>query len=241
MAKKPFVVGVVHARGGSKRVPMKNIKPLAGTPLVAWIVRAAKQSKLLDRLLISSDHPEIIRVAKEAGAEAPFVRPAALAEDVPSELVTQHAIDFVEKEAGRKVDIAVTFQPTTPFCQSSDIDAVIQLLLDHADLDSAFTAKPIHERPEWMFRLKGHQAELFTGGLLQGERGVFQALEPLYIPNGACYATRRDVLFGQNVVIAPKTGIHKMSLERSVDIDEPIDFTLAEAVAGKMLAEQGAQ
>lgn len=228
---KPFIVGVVHARGGSKRVPLKNIRPLAGVPLVAWIVRAAKQSRLLDRLLISSDHPEIIRIAKEHGAEAPFVRPSALAEDVPSELVTQHAIDFVEKEAGLKVDIAVTFQPTTPFCTTADIDAVIQLLLDHKDLDSAFTAKPIHERPEWMFRLQGHRAELFTGGSLQGERGVFQSLEPLFIPNGAAYATRREVLFGQNLVIAAKTGLHKMSLERSVDIDEPIDFMLAEAVA----------
>jgi len=228
---KPFVVGVVHARGGSKRVPMKNVKPLVGLPLVGWIVRAARKSALIDRLIISSDHPDIIRIAVENGAQAPFVRPAALAEDVPSEMVTQHAIEFIEKEAGRKVDIAVTFQPTTPFCTTEDIDATIRLVLDHADLDSAFTAKPIHERPEWMFRLKDHRAELFTGGSLRGERGVFQSLEPLFIPNGACYATRREVLFGQNLVIAARTGLCKMSLERSVDIDEPIDFTLAEAVA----------
>lgn len=227
---KPFIVGVVHARGGSKRVPMKNIKPLAGVPLVAWIVRAAKKSKLLDRLIISSDHPEIIRIAKEAGAEAPFVRPAALAEDVPSELVTQHAIEFAEKEAGRKVDIAVTFQPTTPFCTTEDIDATIKLVLDHADLDSSFTAKPIHERPEWMFRLKGHRASLLVAGEMTGERGVFQSLEPLFIPNGACYATRHATLFA-NKIIGDKPGIHPMSLERSVDIDEPIDFTLAETVA----------
>ena len=230
---KPFIVGVVHARGGSKRVPLKNIKPLAGVPLVAWIVRAAKISRLLDRLLISSDHPEIIRLAVEAGAEAPFVRPAPLSEDVPSELVTQHAIEFAEKEAGRKVDVAVTFQPTTPFCTTEDIDAVIRLVLDHPDLDSAFTAKPIHERPEWMFRLAGIKAELYTGGTLQGERGVFQSLEPLFIPNGACYATRREALFGRNLIVAPSTGLHRMSHERSVDIDEPIDFTLAEAVAEK--------
>lgn len=228
---KPFVVGVIHARGGSKRVPLKNIRPLAGLPLVGWITRAAKASRLLDRLLISSDHADIIRIAKENGAEAPFVRPAPLAEDVPSELVTQHAVDFVEKAAGRKADVAVTFQPTTPFCTTEDIDATIRLLLDHPDLDSAFTAKPIHERPEWMFRLEGHAARLYAGGTLSGERGVFQSLEPLYIPNGACYATRREVLFGQNVVIAPKTGLHKMPLERSVDIDEPVDFLVAEAVA----------
>jgi CMP-N-acetylneuraminic acid synthetase len=235
---KPFIVGVVHARGGSKRVPMKNIKPLAGTPLVGWIVSAAKKSVLLDRLIISSDHPEIIKAAVAHGAEAPFVRPAPLSEDVPSELVTQHAIEFAEKEAGRKVDIAVTFQPTTPFCTTADIDATIRLVLDHPDLDSAFTGKPIHERPEWMFRLKGHAAELFTGGVMQGERGVFQSFEPLYVPNGACYATRREALF-RNLIIAPKTGLHKMSLESSVDIDEPIDFMVAEAVAEKLALRAG--
>lgn len=228
---KPYIIGVVHARGGSKRVPLKNIKPLKGLPLVAWIVRAAKASKHLDRLLISSDHPEIIRIAKEHGAQAPFVRPAPLAEDVPSELVTQHAVEFVEKEDGRRVDVAVTFQPTTPFCSTADIDACIRLLLDHNDLDSTFTAKKIHERPEWMFRLKDHKAELYTGGELKGERGVFQSLEPLYIPNGAAYASRRGTLFEQQRLIGENPGIHPMPLERSVDIDEPIDFLLAETLA----------
>ncbi len=234
VAKKPYVVGVVHARGGSKRVPMKNVKPLKGLPLVAWIVRAAKASRKLDRLLISSDHPEIIRIAQEHGAEAPFVRPAPLAEDVPSELVTRHAIEFVEKQDGRAVDLAVTFQPTTPFATTADVDAVIDLVLNHADLDSAFSAKPIQQRPEWMFRLKDHRAELFTGGTLSGERGVFQSLEPLYIPNGAAYATRRETLFVKDRIIGDAPGLHVMSLERSVDIDEPIDFMLAETVAEKL-------
>lgn len=231
MNPKLRIVGVVHARGGSKRIPLKNIKPLNGLPLVAYIVRAAKASRLLDRLLISSDHPEIIRIAKEHGAEAPFVRPPDLAEDVPSELVTQHAVRFVEEQDGRKADIAVTFQPTTPFCTAADIDACIQLLLDHPDLDSAFTAKSIQERPEWMFRQAGHCARLFLGGALQGERGVFQSLEPLFIPNGAAYATRRQALFEQNLIIAPRTAMHVMPLERSVDIDEPVDFLLAETLA----------
>jgi CMP-N,N'-diacetyllegionaminic acid synthase len=227
---EPYVIGVIHARGGSKRIPLKNIKPLKGLPLVAWIVRAAKKSAYLDRLLISSDHPEIIRVAKEHGAEAPFVRPADLSEDVPSELVTKHAVEFVEKQDGRTVDIAVTFQPTTPLCSTEDIDACVKTLVDHDDLDSAFTAKKIHERPEWMFRLKGHHASLYTGGAIEGARGVFQSLEPLYMPNGAAYASRRNTLFCQNRIIGDKPGIHVMPPERSVDIDEPIDFLLAETL-----------
>lgn len=231
---KPFVLGVVHARGGSRRIPMKNLKPLKGLPLVAWIVRAAKKAGTLDRLLLSSDHPGIIRAAREHGAEAPFVRPADLAEDVPSERVTRHAVEFFEKESGRRVDVAVTLQPTTPFCSSDDIDAVVRLVLEHPDLGSAFTAKRIRERPEWMFRLKDHRAELYGGVPIQGERGVTQSLEPLYIPNGAAYATRRAVLFEGNRIIAERTGLHPMPDERSVDIDEPIDFVLAETVAASM-------
>lgn len=227
---KPYIVGVIHARGGSKRIPLKNIKPLDGIPLVAYMVKAAVQSRRLNRLLISSDHPEIIRVAKEYGAEAPFVRPADLAEDVPSEMVTQHAIKFVEEHGGKPVDIAVTFQPTTPLCLPEDVDACIDLLLRHPDLESAFTAKMIHERPEWMFRLKGHSAELFQGGAITGDRGIMQCLEPLYIPNGAAWATRREILFGQNRLTGDKAGMHIMPLERSVDIDEPVDFVLAEAL-----------
>lgn len=232
----PYIVAVVHARGGSKRIPLKNIKLLGGIPLVAHIVKAAAQSSLLHRLLISSDHPEIIRVAKEHGAEAPFVRPPDLSEDVPSELVTQHAMAFVEEQDHKKIGIAVTFQPTTPLTTTQDIDACIRILLDHPELDSAFTAKAVHERPEWMFRLKGARGELFTGGSLSGERGVMQSLEPLYIPNGAAYATRRESLFGQNRLITDNVGLHVMPLERSVDIDEPIDFTLAETLIARQRA-----
>src|SRR6266496_5531602 len=79
------ILGVIHARGGSKRIPLKNMKLLAGRPLISYLVEAAMESRLLDRLIVSTDHPEITRIAREYGAEVPFVRPAELAEDVASE------------------------------------------------------------------------------------------------------------------------------------------------------------
>ena len=230
------ILGVIHARGGSKRIPLKNMKLLAGRPLISYLVEAAMESRLLDRLIVSTDHPEIARIAREYGAEVPFVRPAELAEDVASELVTQHAVRFVEAE-GYAVQIALTMQPTTPFCSAEDIDACIQKMLE-TDLDTVFTGCEVHERPEWMYR-RDQSSEgrviPFTGRLVQGDAGISQKLPKLYIPNGAVWATRRAVLMEQGLITGPKAGIVVMSRERSVDIDEPIDFIVAEAIAAELL------
>lgn len=227
------ILGVIHARGGSKRIPLKNIKPLAGKPLIAYMVDAAMESRLLDRLIVSTDHPDIARIARGHGAEVPFMRPADLAEDVASELVTQHAVRFVEAQ-GYRVRIALTMQPTTPFCTGADIDACIAKILE-TDLDTVFTACEVHERPEWMYRLTGNLAVPFTGTLVQGDAGISQKLPKLYIPNGAVWATRRSVLMDQGLITGPHSGIVVMSRERSVDIDEPVDFMTAEALANELM------
>jgi CMP-N-acetylneuraminic acid synthetase len=227
------VIGVIHARGGSKRIPLKNIKLLAGRPLISYMVEAAVESLLLDRVIVSTDHPDIARIALDYGAEVPFMRPSDLSEDVASELVTQHAVRFVE-EQGCRVSIALTMQPTTPFCTSEDIDACIAKMLE-TDLDTVFTACEIHERPEWMYRLNGALALPFTGTLVQGDAGISQKLPKLYIPNGAVWATRRSVLMEQNLITGPHSGMVIMSRERSVDIDEPVDFITAEAMANELM------
>jgi CMP-N-acetylneuraminic acid synthetase len=230
------VLGVIHARGGSKRIPLKNIKLLAGRPLISYMVEAAMESRLLDRLIVSTDHPEIARIARDYGAEVPFMRPNDLAEDVASELVTQHAVRFVEGE-GYAVRIVLTMQPTTPFCAADDIDACIQRMLD-SDLDTVFTGCEVHERPEWMYRRDESSDDRvvpFTGRLVQGDAGISQKLPKLFIPNGAVWATRRAVLMEQGLITGPRAGIVVMSRERSVDIDEPVDFITAEAIANELL------
>jgi CMP-N,N'-diacetyllegionaminic acid synthase len=223
------IIGVIHARGGSVRIPLKNIKPLGGRPLISYMIKAALGSKYLRRVIVSTDHPEIKRVAEEYGAEVPFVRPPHLATDCPSEWVSQHAVEFVEAQESRPVDIVVTMQPTTPFCLSSDIDACLDILRSSPDLNSVFSGRIVRERPEWVFLVQeNHQAQVFLEGEMKGERGIFQSLPPLVMPNGAVYATRRDTLFTEGVIIAQKTGVHIVSPERSVDIDEPLDMLFAE-------------
>jgi len=223
------IIGVIHARGGSKRIPLKNIKLLGGHPLVSYMIKSALNSKYLRRVIVSTDHDEISNIALRYGAEVPFVRPVHLAEDCPSEWVTQHAVEFVEEQEAKKIDIVVTMQPTTPFCSGTDIDACIDILITDENMKSVFSVKQVAERPEWMFRLQeNHRAELLLEGEMKGERGIFQSLAGLVIPNGAVYVTRRDTLFREGVLISKKTGVSIMPPERSVDIDEPIDFLFAE-------------
>lgn len=225
------VVAVIHARGGSVRVPLKNIRPLCGRPLIAWSIKAALAS-CCDRVIVSTDHEQIASIARECGADVPFVRPADISRDVASELVTQHAIEFHERERGAEVDIAFTIQPTTPFLTAADIDATISMLRNNRELDSVFTAGPIHERPEWMFhRDEMGRARKYIAGVIQGDSGVSQALPELWHPNGGGYATRREVLFADNIIVGRSAGIHRMSDLASVDIDNEIDFLIAETVA----------
>lgn len=228
------VVAIIHARGGSRRIPLKNIKVLAGKPLIAYIIQAALKAKTINRVIVSTDHPEIIEIAKEYSAEVPFVRPQELAEDVPSELVTQHAVNYLEKEEGFHTDVAVTLQPTTPFCLPEDIDGCVNELIS-SGADSVISVREISERPEWMFYIdESGYAHNFLRKKIEGDTGVSQTLPRLYTPNGGIYATRREILFSQNALIGAKTRLWVMPRERSVDIDEPIDF-----LYGEFLIEQG--
>ena len=233
-AESPNIIGVIHARGGSKRIPLKNLALLGGKPLVSYMITAALNSKYLRQVIVSTDHPEIKKVALDYKAQVPFMRPANLAEDCPSEWVTKHAVEFVESQESKKIDIVVTMQPTTPFCRALDIDACIDLLLANKNMGSVFTAKQARERPEWMFRINdGGFAELLIEGKLEGERGIFQSLPKLVMPNGAAYATTRNTLFKEGVLISKKTGVHLMSDVLSVDIDEPVDLLFAEFLLNK--------
>jgi len=228
--KKLNIIGVIPARGGSVGVPLKNIRELCGKPLIYYVIKAALASKYLRRVIVSTDHEEIARVSREYGAEVPFKRPADISEDVPTELVIQHAVKFIEKEEDRKIDIVVTLQATTPLLNNNDIDATIEKLVKE-DFDSVITVKEVEEYPWWMMRMdeKG-LIKPFLGQDLLGEITVRQNLERLYIPNGGAYATKRDILMKENRIIGKKCGAIVMPLERSVDIDTELDFKIIETI-----------
>jgi len=223
------ILGVIPARGGSVRMPLKNIRNLAGKPLIAYTIEAAQNSRYLRRVIISTDHPRIKRVSLKYGSEVPFRRPSAISGNCSCVKVVQHAVQFVEREEKRRVDIVVTLQPTSPFCRTEDINSCIKTLIENRDIESVFTASEVFERPEWMFRLKkGGRARLYLPGSMKGKRIVRHLLNKVIIPNGAVYATRRRALFEEGVLISKHTAVWMMPRERSIDIDDEIDFRFAE-------------
>lgn len=226
------IIGIIPARGGSVRLPLKNIKLLAGKPLISYIISAALQSKYLRRIIVSTDHPEIKKISLQYGAEAPFIRPQKISGNCSSVLVIQHAVEFIEKAEKKKIDIVVTLQPTSPFCQSKDIDSCIELLLKHKTASSVFSAVEIHKRPEWIYKVKkGSQGKLYISRGIKRGRATHQQREKLFYPNGAVYATKRQALFQENTIISKDTLIYVMPRGQSVDIDEEIDFKFAEFLA----------
>lgn len=225
-----LVVGIIPARGGSQRIPLKNLALLKGRPLIAYAIRAAQASRTLKRIIVSTDHTEIARVAASLGAEVPFRRPTDLAQDVPMERVIQHAVNHIEKIDGTPVSIAVTLQPTSPFCTAEDIDACVRKLLA-TGADSVITATSVKERPEWMLHLEGDRARSFLGLTIKGEIGSAHNLPPLYIPTGAVYATKRNTLMEEGLITGLDTRVVIVPHERAVDINLPIDLLLAEALA----------
>lgn len=133
------VVSVIPARGGSKGIPRKNIQPVGGKPLIAWSIEASLNCPLIDRTVLSTEDDEIAKVAKEWGAEAPFLRPAELAEDMAStEGVLTHAVEWLEREEGYRVDIMVFLQPTDIFRKQIWLTEVVKALIDDPALESCF-------------------------------------------------------------------------------------------------------
>src|SRR5687768_7038153 len=140
MVETSEVLAIIPARGGSKSIPGKNIKPLAGYPLIAYSITAGLQAKTVTRVIVSTDDEEIAAIARYWGAEVPFLRPAALAQDDTPDLpVFQHALRILEKEEGYKPGIIVQLRPTSPFRKLSHIEDAVQLLAQRVDADAVRT------------------------------------------------------------------------------------------------------
>jgi CMP-N,N'-diacetyllegionaminic acid synthase len=232
MIKGKKVVAVITAREGSKGLPNKNIKMLLGKPLIYYTIKAALGSKFIDRVIVSTDGKEIAKIAKKYGAEVPFLRPAHLATDTAhTPPVVEHAISYLEKEEGYKVDIVVTLQPTNPLRTTEHIDLGIKKFLN-AKTDSLAGVKEAFP-PWWLFRPKGDKIVSF----IKFKKGINpynlerQQLPKVYQPNGAVYITKRNYLKRSNSVINPKSCAYLlMDEESSLDIDTPRDFKVTEQV-----------
>lgn len=229
MIKNKKIIAIIPARGGSKGVPRKNIKLLNGKPLISYSIRAALKSKFIDRVIVSTDDKEIAEIAKRYKAEVPFLRPAELARDTsPTLPVLQHAVKYLEEKENYKTDLIVLLQPTTPLILASDIDNAIKQLIK-TKTNSCVSICKISERPEWMYIFKGNKIKQFLN--VNEKTGRRQNLLRLFRLNGGIYAITRNNLMENNKIIdKSNSSAIIMPIERSIDIDEPVDFPVIEAI-----------
>lgn len=225
---EPPVLAVIPARGGSKGVPRKNIQPLAGKPLIAYTIEAARASSRLTRVVVSTEDEEIAAVSRAHGADVPFMRPPELATDAARSLpVVQHAIREMERIDGRTYDIVVMLQPTTPLRQGTDIDRGIDLLIS-TGADSVVSVVDVEgHHPFRMKRL------LEDGRLINYIDQGFEDMRPrqelprVYLRSGALYVARRHVVMEAGSLVGADCRGIVVASERAVNIDTALDLVLA--------------
>lgn len=223
--QKTDCLAIIPARGGSKGIPGKNIVPLLGRPLVAYTIEAARKSRWIGRVLVSTDDPEIAAASKRFGAEVPFLRPAELARDeTPTLPVLQHVLAQLKSAEKYEPEIIVLLQPTSPLRRVEDIDRAVALL-HQTGADSVVSLCAAEHSPYWMNRLEGDRVLPFLDNVPEYERR--QDLPPVYRLNGAVYATRRRILMEQDRLLGEDTRGIVMDAESSVDIDTPLDLRIA--------------
>lgn len=221
---RPRALGVIPARGGSKRLPRKNVKPLCGHPLIAWTIDAAARATRLTDWLVTSEDAEILDIARRYGAPTPFVRPAELAGDKVRNIDTvAHALEFMEAETGLEYDIVVLLQPTCPIRDPEHIDQAVDRLWA-SDLDTLASVKgPFKKRDP---NLKGIRDGVLEAFCPENDRS---GIEPFYIYNAAIYSARREYFLREKKLISPRQVPLVMDEYHSADIDTEADFMVAEA------------
>lgn len=228
----PRVLIVVPARGGSKGLPRKNIRLLAGRPLLAWTAEAIRAAALPDALaILSTDDDEIAAVGRDAGLVVPFRRPRELATDEASaEAVALHALLWAEREHGGTPEAVMLLQPTSPFRPATAIAEADAMLRADPAAQGVLGVKPVYRSLSTLFRmdLSGRLSSLAPH---EGGASRRQALEPLYTANGAMYLVRTEVLRRDATLFPPVCRALVMDAIASLDIDDEADWAIAQAVA----------
>ncbi len=223
------VLGVIPARGGSKRVPGKNIKELGGKPLINYTIAATQESELLFDFIVSTDDDEIASTAKAAGAKVPFLRPAELSEDkIGDKPVLEHALAWYEENHG-EIDAICLLRPTSPFKTANIIDEAIAML-EANGCDSIRTMTKVEgvHHPYWMYKdVEGLAQGVFKGISVQ-EYYQSQLLPLVYRLNGVVDVMKKETLLSGNNIYGNNIKILEISERESMDIDTQEDFEYCE-------------
>jgi YrbI family 3-deoxy-D-manno-octulosonate 8-phosphate phosphatase len=229
---KPEVLAIIPARGGSKGIPRKNIKNFAGHPLIAYSIQAGLSAQTVTRVIVSTDDEEIAEVARQYGADVPFIRPEEFAQDRTLDLpVFQHALDWLEKNEGYRPEVVVQLRPTSPVRPPDLVDRAVQTLLDHPEADSVRGIVPAGQNPHKMWRLdeaSGHMRNLLdVEGVTEPYNAPRQILPPVYWQTGHIDAIRPRAFRAGSMsgdVILPVM----IDPAYTVDIDTPKDWSRSE-------------
>jgi CMP-N-acetylneuraminic acid synthetase len=235
------VIALIPARGGSKAIPRKNIAPLGGRPLLAYTAAAASASRVVDRIILSTDDAAIAEVGRSLGLEVPFLRPAAVAGDAtPMLAVLEHALRWLETEGKAEVEAILLLQPTSPFRRAHHIDEAMSIFrAKHADSVVSVISVPHQFTPASLMRRDGERlVPYLADGPLPTLR---QHKEPLFARNGPAILALRPATIRAGKLYTDKTYPYFMDDLASLDIDGPADLRLAEILlaAGAVATELG--
>lgn len=227
------ILGLIPARGGSKGIPGKNIKNIAGKPLIAWTIESALKSKTCSRLIVTTDDEKIARVAREWGADVPFIRPKILATDTSTSIsVVEHALKWLEENEQKFPEYIMLLQPTSPLRTRDDICNCV----DIARTKKAIAVVSVCEANPHPYIVKKISETGTLENFIPMEK-VYdrrQDMPPAYALNGALYLNRCDSLLSTHSFTPDGTLPYIMPKERSIDIDSPLDFQIAEFLLNTM-------
>ena len=229
MSDNGGIVAVIPARGGSKGVPRKNIRLLAGKPLIAYAIETALASKLIDRVIVSTEDREIAQIALQYGAEVPFMRPLELARDDSSEWpVWQHAIRTLEAvEGSHKIEVFVCISPTSPLRAVEDVDACLQTLQE-GDADLVYAVKVASRNPYYNMAVLNEEG--YARLAIQSQNTIHrrQDAPQVYDETTIAYAARPEYIMNAGSFFEGKVKAIIVPAERALDIDTELDFKMAE-------------
>lgn len=225
MVNKKTILAIILARKSSKRLPNKNIKKFAGKPLIYWTIKAAKESKYIDRIIVSTDSNKIATISRKFGGEVPFKRPKKVSQNnTTSEEAQLHTLNWIKKNEKKQYDYFIYLQPTSPLRNAIHIDEAFEKIIKNKSAQALVSVKRFNKNPLW---LKTVNNDEYLKNYIKKDKNIKSGTN-VYLPNGAIYILKTKEFLVHKSNYPSKTTYFIMDEDVSVDIDNEFDFELAE-------------
>ena len=231
--KKPEILAIIPARGGSKGIPKKNLVDIGGHPLIYYSIKHALECKEIDRVVVSTDNDEIAEFSAKTGAEVPILRPAELAEDhVLDHPVFVHMLQYLEKTENYIPEVVVHLRPTAPYRKPGWISEMIEMLINKKEADSVRSVSLVNQHPYRMFKIGSDE---FLDPIMKHEHDEpyllrRQDLAPVYYYNCVLDVTRTSTILDLNSMTGSKLLPYIMNADDVIDLDTPLDLEILRKV-----------